>query len=147
MEAVPPTVQGQSLNRWPTRVVLMQIISSKNENPANTPYPPDKTLTSLLTHRQHPQAFLLDSQPTRVSRECVRGPLHLMKTFLTAHQGEKKRSYSKGWFQHVGTVLLFLTEGSHGAFILNSPLINIAQNVGNKLASKTEWSLTQTALL
>ena len=49
MEALPPILQGQNLNHWPTRVFLMQKISRQNKNPANTSYPPNETYVSPYT--------------------------------------------------------------------------------------------------
>lgn len=67
-----PTLQGQSLNHWPTRAILMQKISSQNENPATIL--PMKPLYFLL-HLKYPQAsfrFLTQWFPSGVL-----GPLHL----------------------------------------------------------------------
>ena len=74
MELLPPAVQEQSVSHWTMRVVLIQIISSRDAIPADTPSLPSMNLLpSLLRHLQHPQVFLLDSYQHLSPWECILG--------------------------------------------------------------------------
>ena len=66
LEILPTVVQGQRVSHWTTKVILIQIISTRDVIPAYTPYLPTSTLPTVLRHSslrhrrhlQHPQVFL-----------------------------------------------------------------------------------------